>query len=163
MLLLMLACQLPSSPQLEETGAEVPENPEIESVSSNCSSTEDKRTIEVQTRGWTGGGRVSFTIDGRNIEEHPLQSVEADAHGQWDTLRVELTIVADPQQVSKGSSTALLCEPETEEALSTRLAVFSPDSREEADCRVWGPDQTWEIIGEYPACDRVLEESERAD
>ena len=102
----MLACHPPSSPQLEETGAEVPENPEIESVSSNCSSTEDKRTVEVQTRGWTGGGRVSFTLDGRNIEEHPLQSVEADAHGQWDTLRVELTIVADPQQVSKGSSTA---------------------------------------------------------
>jgi len=159
----MLACQTPPSPQLEETGAPFSGTPEIESVSSSCSSEQDERSVEVHTRGWTGGGRISFTVDGRTIEEHPLHSVEADANGEWDTLRVALTIVADPSQAAKGSSTALLCDPETNEALSMRLGVFSPNSQEEADCRVWGPDQAWEIIGEYPACDRVLEESERLD
>ncbi len=159
----MLACQPTQSPQLEDTSPPIPETPEIESVSSSCSSAEDTRTVEVQTRGWTGGGRVSFTLDGRSIEEHPLQSVEADANGEWDILRVDLRIVADPQQVAKGSNTALLCDTETEAALSTRLGIFSPNSREEVDCRVWGPDQTWELIGEYPACERVLDESERAD
>jgi hypothetical protein len=161
LILLALACQVPIQPLPEDTQAPPPQPPQIETITATCSSSEDKRILEVHTLGWTGGGRVSFTLDGRSIEEHPLDSIEADADGAWDTLRLDLEIVANPQDVARGSRSAYLCDAES--PLSVRLAVYSTGTSEEADCRSWGPDQAWELIGDYPDCELTLDPSERGD
>ncbi len=120
---------------------------------SECSATFDTREVRVQTTGWTGGGLLALHLADAAPEEHPLESIESAVDGGWDSLRVSLSIVADPSNVARGQSTAMLCDNTHAEGLSFRLSVYEPDRDDEADCRTWGPIVDWESLGEYPPCE----------
>ena len=144
---------VPTDPS-QDTAA--PVDTTIETLWSECSATQDTREVRVQTTGWTGGGLLALHLADAAPEEHPLGSIESAADGSWDSLRVSLSIVADPRNVARGQSTAMLCDNTHAEGLSFRLSVYEPDGEEEADCRTWGPAVDWESLGGYPPCDGVV-------
>ena len=146
---------LPTDPSQDSAA---PVDTTIVTVWSECSATQDTREVQVETTGWTAGGLLALHLDGAAPEEHPLGSIESAADGSWDSLQVSLSIVADPGDVARGQSTAMLCDNTHDEGLSFRLSVYEPDGEEdgEADCRTWGPAVDWESLGAYPPCDGVV-------
>jgi hypothetical protein len=150
----LLACDLPS--------AEAPsffEGPAlITDVATACDAEQDERRIEVTTEGWTSGGMIAMSLDGARYESHKLLSAEAAEDGAWDVLKLTLDVLPDPVEVVADASTAYLCDPTTEAALSWRLVVYDAFTREVSDCRVWGPELDWNAIAGYSTCDKPLEE-----
>lgn len=124
----------------------------IDALDVGCSAEDDAWTIQVDTVGWTAGGEMVWTADGVYLEEHNIISDEADADGAWDLLLLELSVVADPRNQSKSSSTALLCDTPTREALRGWLIILDPETEEAIDCRTWGEPYDWEAAG-YDPCD----------
>ena len=117
-----------------------------------CSADDDAWVIQVDTVGWTAGGELAWTADGVYLEEHALVSDEADFSGAWDRLLLQLNVVADPRDQSRNSSTALLCDAPTREALRGWLVIYDPDTEEPVDCRTWGDTYSWEAAG-YAPCE----------
>ena len=156
MIWILLAGCVPDVPEADSESAFFAGPTSIDSVSLDCSASDDRWEIAVETTGWTAGGLFAWTADGVYLEEHPLISTAADFYGAWDELETTLSISADPRDASRGSSTALLCDAPTREGLRGWLVVYDPDTEEEVDCRVWGPDHTWDLSG-YSTCEETLE------
>lgn len=153
MLLVLLACaDAPASPDSFYAGPTA-----ITAVTPACDAGSDKRTLAVTTQGWTAGALWSMTTDSHRVEAHPLVSTSADPAGAWDELLLELEVVADPRDVSPGSSTAYLCDAATDQALSARLVIYDAVTEEVVDCRLWGRILDWNAVAGYSDCDKVLE------
>ncbi len=134
---------------------------EITSLTWTCSASEDTWTIAVETTGWTSGALLSWSPDGRYVEEHDLRSTAAAADGSADSLNLELDIEADPGKFTRSSSTALLCDATTQEDLSGRMAVYDPvDGGLEADCWAWG-EVDWTADFGYADCVLIEEDTGR--
>ena len=86
------------------------------------------------------------------LEEHSLSTRKADRDGEWEELALALSIVSDPEEVESSASTVFLCDVTTQETMAYRLALFAPDTSEEADCVVWGAEADWESQG-HSACE----------
>jgi hypothetical protein len=127
----------------------------IEEVSLSCAADGDEWTLTIGTVGWTAGGLFAWSPDGYYLEEHDIVSDEADFYGAWDLLVAELSIAADPRDVSKGSSTALLCDTPTREGLRGWLVIYDPETEEEIDCRTWGAAMDWEAEGYSPCSESI--------
>lgn len=149
---LILACTAPAS---DDSGpvADYDGPTTIESVTTSCSTEDDTWTIQVDTVGWTSGGLLSMATDGRRVEAHPLVSVESDAAMRWDRLELDLTIQADPRDFSAGTKTAWLCSDA--DAIAWRAMVQDPDTRERADCVVWGQSLDWNAAAGYSDCEAM--------
>jgi len=161
MFTLLLACV--TIPPADPPDVAEPLPAASETVGARCSATADSREVRVRAVGWTAGGLLALSLGGESMEEHPLGSIESDRDGEWDELRVKLSIVADPAAVARGAHTAMLCDNTHAEGLSYRLSILAPDTEEEADCRTWGPEIDWETLGGYLPCDTPLAESEIGD
>lgn len=101
----------------------------------------------MQTLGWTQGGRLWLTRDGRYAEVHPIPSVAAAPDGSEDRLGLTLSIAADWRAARPGSSTAFLCEP----APDALLAIFDRQGAL-ADCTSLGEGDAWRELEELPDC-----------
>ena len=129
----------------------------ITSVDWGCSADADTWTFDVSTEGWTAGGLLSMSTDGLRVEAHEVLSKAAAPDGSSDQLELKLNIIADPREVEEGETTAFVCEAPTRAALAYRLVVYDGDTREVADCRVWGQELDWNAAAGYSACDTRLE------
>ena len=132
-MLLLLACSLAHDDSGE---IEVPDDPPVIATASvECDPDDAKWRVDLTTEHWTGGGRLWFSTDGDYVEDHRIDSVEAEGDGSADRLELDLSIVADWTDASGGSSTVFNCGvPE----LTGFLAVYDRDGTTVADCRVLG-------------------------
>ncbi len=117
----------------------------------SCSAEDDTWDFTAESTAWTAGADLVLTLDGLYVEEHQLQSKESAPDGSWDRLARELDVVADPRDQNRNSTTALLCDSTTQASLALRVALLTPETGEEADCRVAGAELDFEALG-YDAC-----------
>ncbi len=121
-------------------------------------------TLDVETSGWSGVGRLFLgtpTMDdaGGGIEAHSFGSEGAAADGSSDCLGLYLPAVADWQDANPSFSTRFDCSREAE--VNALLVVSDAQGENWSDCRVWGPDPSiFEGEEGIPACDRLLSEDE---
>jgi hypothetical protein len=126
--------------------------PEITAISAECDVYASEWTFEVKTMYWTGSGRLWLATTVERAERHALPSVEAEADGSADRLKLTLDVVRDWRNAVSGSSTAYRCGQA--EALSYLVQVYTPDGEEVADCRSWGFDpEIWSAVDGSAACD----------
>ena len=155
--LLLTGCWLYPAPPGPDTAAFYSGDTSISDVTWGCDADEGTWTFSVMTQGWTSGGLVSMSDDGRRLEAHELLTLEAAADGSWEELLLNLDIESDPQLVVSGKSTRYLCNEATRSALAYRLVVYTPENDGVADCRVWGRDLDWNALAGYSPCDTRLE------
>ena len=154
MLALLSACLAPHvDPDDSAAGAFYEGPTTLTSAEGDCSVEDDTWSLVVETEGWTSGGLWSLSADGRRVEAHEIDSVEAAANGAWDRLELELDIVADPADVEEGKSSAWLCDGPTLASMAWRVVVFDPDSGDKADCLTWGRAIDWNSVAGYSECD----------
>ncbi len=134
------------------------EPPSIEAIRWGCDAAEATWRFELDTVNWTANGDLWLAKSADYTEQHTLKSVEAARDGTWDALVLELDIVPDWRDAAEGSSSAFLCDPPTLEAISFRVAVYTPGSEEQSDCASWGaePDLFDRIEG-IVECDQIWE------
>ncbi|MBM4365780.1 MAG: hypothetical protein FJ102_06160 [Deltaproteobacteria bacterium] len=130
---LFLACSLAHDDTA--TYVEEAEAPEISSAKVSCDVDDAEWQVDVATENWTGGGRLWLSTDGEYIEDHGIDSVEAEGDGSADRLELDLDIVADWTEASGGSSTVFNCGTP---GLAGFLAIFARDGDTVADCRAFG-------------------------
>ncbi len=134
------------------------EVPQISAIRWDCSSEDATWDVEVDTVNWTANGHIWLATASDYVEQHAIRSTKAAHDGTWDELALELDIVSDWRDANAGSSTAFLCDPPTTEAISFRLAVYTPGSGEQGDCRSWGADpELFDRIDGVPACELIWE------
>jgi hypothetical protein len=121
-------------------------------------------TLDVETIGWSGVGRLFLATPtedqaGGGIEAHSFGSEGAAADGSSDCLGLYLPAVADWQDANPSFSTRFDCSQEAE--VNALLVVSDAQGVSWSDCRVWGPDPSiFEGEEGIPACDRLLSEDE---
>jgi hypothetical protein len=131
-------------------------SPTITTASVSCKTTETGGAtweFQVETDAWTGNGEILLSKDGVYIEDHPLDSVSADADGAWDKLEATLTVVADQEDMNAGSATWFNCQ---EPRLSGILRVFEQTGELESDCRSFLED-FWGDWNSFYSCGTRLE------
>ena len=154
MLTLLLACTFYPDPAGAPDAVTYEGPTEIDAVRWGCDGERDVWTVEVDTLGWTSGGSLALS-GGVTFEAHEVLSIGAAPDGSWDTLLLELEVVADPRDVEPGKTTRYLCSERQD--LAYRLTVSGPDGGR-ADCRVWGNEADWNGLAGYAECDVPLEE-----
>lgn len=98
--------------------------------------------LSATTDGWVGQAELLLSLDGVEIERHPLYSVGAATDGRADELFLSLTIIADWRDVHEGSTTAFTCVQEPR----ALLRVFGVDGLL-SDCWSSHPStDIWETI-----------------
>ncbi len=117
------------------TVVEDAEPPVMTNTTVACDVDDAEWQVDVVTENWTGGGRLWLSTDGDYIEDHGLDSVEAEGDGSADRLELDLDIVADWTEASGGSSTVFNCGTAR---LAGFLVVFARDGDTVADCRGFG-------------------------
>ena len=114
--------------------------------------------FEVQTVGWTSGGRffsqetgVAGTAAVQWSEEHDVASYEFDNLGAWDHLDRELVTGQGPKTWSVNQSTVFTCADHFEATgvMSYATVVYDLDGNM-ADCLAFGHDPQGMIDGVYP-------------
>ncbi len=118
----------------------------------SCSAEDDTWTFSAEATAWTAGADLALSLDATYIEEHAMASEKAADDGSWDQLVLELDIVADPRDQARNNTTAFLCDTNTEASLALRVALLTPDTAEEADCRIAGGELDWQALG-YDSCE----------
>ena len=131
--------------------------PSITSVEWGCDADAASWTFTVETDAWTDGAWLWMARDALTSERHRIYSSLAAADGSWDTLELELDVVADWRDADESTLTRWQCIDE--DALSFLLTVRTPRGDETSDCRTWGadPDVFAEVEGTEP-CETVLVE-----
>lgn len=109
--------------------------PVIATAAITCASESGKWGLDLTTTNWTGGGNLWMSADGVYVEEHEIRSVEAAGDGTADRLELNLSFLADFQDVSPGSSTAFNCGTPSLQGL---VFVYERGGKTTADCRVFG-------------------------
>lgn len=145
MLLVLLACADPE-PAGEEA-APLPD-PRITSAEVSCDEDAAAWAFAVEADAWTGNGKLIWSVDGRYVEYHDLDSVESAPDGSSDRLVLELRAVADRAFVQPGSTTLFNCH---EPGLAAVLRVLTVDGESASDCRRFGEDRWGEWYADY-AC-----------
>ncbi len=137
--------------------------PSISDIRWDCDSIDAIWSFEVDTLAWTANAELWMGQDTDYVERHAVRSTSAAHDGTWDQLALELDVVADWREASSGSSTAFFCNPTTLEAISFRLAVYTPGTEEQADCRSWGAQPSlFDGVDGAAACELLWEEPDTA-
>ena len=130
--------------------------PQIEALDFSCEATEGEWLFQVQTSGWTGGGRLFIARDPHTVEQHKIRSSEASPTGDWDCLIQTLDVSEDWTLAQSGSSTRWLCSDASE--LSFMVQVDDAEATDVADCAAWGADPTiWSEVEELQDCEEFLQ------
>ena len=142
------ACTLPGG-TLPETGQTVElSDPKLTALDVACSTDEDEWVIEANASSWTAGAELVWTTDGEYVETHAVPSVEADADGLADRLKLTLAVADDFRTVTSGSSTAFRCAEEPAWVL-TLWNTYGDATH----CAFGGGDpELWRGLPEPPAC-----------
>lgn len=135
---------------------------EIQGISLSCAPDAGRWSLLVATSAWSGVGLLLWGDRDDRIEAHNFYSVNAEADGSGDCLRLPLSVVADPREANPGASTRFGCERLP--ALSARLFVADTQAEVWTDCRAWGPAPgLFEGRDGVPGCDRALQGEPSAD
>ena len=112
-----------------------PGPPSITALGLSCDNEAGRWRLEVETDAWTSGGELIWTVDGSYVERFGgLRSVQAQADGHGDTLRLDINIVEDWRQTGDGGPTAFVCSADV------TAFIYVADLRGEVtDCRSVGP------------------------
>ena len=112
-------------------------------TSGSASCTAGTATIEVETTGWTGDGRIYQTDNADNPpweDEHDLTSYEFDACGAWDHLKTTLTTDAGLDW-EENVSTLFSCDGHYNGGdVMSYAAMVNDLTGTPADCLAWGHD-----------------------
>lgn len=131
--------------------------PTIATATLSCAPDSGKWALNVGTERWTGGAELRMSTDGLYVEAHPVLSVEAAGDGSADRLELNITFVADFQDVSPGATTAFNCGTP---ALQGLITVFERDGKTPADCRFFGTDSALFASWDWETCTDSIEVSE---
>lgn len=143
----LVAC-LPARVPVVDTGPG-PEAPTVTAAEVTCNATDEEWTFSVDASAWTGGGDLWMSTDGVYVETDELTSTAAAADGTSDHLELDLDIVPDWRQVSKGSSTFFNCGTPGLEGV---FVVYERDGSTVAGCRRFGDTDSWASWGIGYAC-----------
>jgi len=123
MWLLFVGCVPVNSSDPEEVPFHA-ETPQIEALAVECDPTDGEWIFRIQTRGWTGGGRLYMARDAMTVEQHKIGSKEASASGQWDCLIEELDVSEDWTLAQSGSSTRWLARTALSSMAASRASLL---------------------------------------
>ena len=162
MWLLLLSCA-PVNTSDPEVDLFHEQAPRLLALDFDCDSENGVWSFRFRTSGWTGGGRLYISRDGTTVEQHKIQSVEADSDGSWDCLFEELEVSEDWTLAQSGTSTRWLCSDQDE--LGFLVQVDDPRREYVADCAVWGRNSDlWNSLEEIDECEEFLQpESQTTD
>ena len=134
-------------PPLEDVPDHVDGTPEIISFYLECDLEEDKWTLLVDTRFWTGGIDTWWSVDGAYIEPHAMNTEHFAENGSGESLKLKLDIVANFLDVDDGS-TSFSCGSDP----SGHLVLYETDGTP-VFCREFGAELVdWILVSDLPQC-----------
>ncbi len=151
MILFLLACG--SVPLKKTEGNPLHEGePTITELEWLCDDGDERWVFRVNTKQWSGGGRVWIGRSSTSSESHPLPSVEADGKGRSDRLELKISVATDWRLANSGSSSQYPCWDKWD--LNYMVTVQDTAKDKTTDCRIWGTNPAmWDRVDGAPTCD----------